>query len=164
MFAGPAELFEPHLFSSVLGLSFLGPTQTAMACMYQPWTVYFEKNKAPFLNSKSIEVINQHVVAVMKEKPELNIQVDVHADPQEKNPSILTAKRAKIIEAYLQKNGISKDRMKITPYVSSRPVSPAGSERNGRAEFTPTLEGKIWLPGVVLLTGLNHCSRQAFAY
>lgn len=98
----------------------------------------FDFGKAS-LRSQSYETLNK-LAEYLKRKTEINIEIDGHTDNignSETNLSLSLA-RAKSILNYLNKKGISKERISVKGYGDLQPVadnrSEKGRQQNRRIE------------------------------
>jgi OmpA-OmpF porin, OOP family len=83
------------------------------------------------------------VVSILKENPGLKIEIAGHTDNAGKAAynEKLSMKRAQAVQAYIEKKGITKDRLTAKGYGFSKPVAsndtPEGKAENRRVELTP---------------------------
>ena len=99
--------------------------------------VHFNKNSTTPNSASSVrEVIN-----LMKENPELNVEVIGHMDKVEQKDNIkdLSAERAQAIYDYLVKNGIEESRLSHKGVKSTQPLDASGTQtslaKNRRVTF-----------------------------
>ena len=107
--------------------------------------VYFDFDKATLKDSSHAALDN--IVALLKEKPEMFIEISAHTDNKGSKTynNRLSINRAKSVVAYLVSQGIDKDRLWSKGYGSSMPVAPNtntdgsdnpdGRQKNRRIEF-----------------------------
>lgn len=108
--------------------------------------VYFKFNKAE-LREDSKAIIDEKLVKVLKNNPEIIIEVGSHTDSKgtEAYNRNLSQKRAEMVIKYLRGKGISKNRLVPKGYGESKPVAPnknedgsdnpEGRKQNRRTEF-----------------------------
>ena len=101
--------------------------------------LFFDFDKA-ILKPESAPELDR-IVALMKDKPSLEIEIVGHTDsagPDSYNLK-LSERRAKAVVAYLTKKGIAKGRTKAQFYGETKPIEPneteEGREKNRRVEF-----------------------------
>ena len=103
-------------------------------------SVYFEQSKFDLLPN-SFNELNQ-IVTTMKENPSMEILLEGHTDNQgDWNANLLLSKqRVEEVQKYLVRQGISKSRIQIQGFGSTRPLASNNSEEkrklNRRVEFT----------------------------
>jgi outer membrane protein OmpA-like peptidoglycan-associated protein/tetratricopeptide (TPR) repeat protein len=108
--------------------------------------IYFDFNKSE-LTSESKTVIDSTILEIMKEYPEIVVEIGAHTDyigSDEYNLELSQA-RAESVTDYLSSKGISPKRLKAMGYGELVPVSsaltpegidiPEGREKNRRIEF-----------------------------
>jgi len=107
--------------------------------------VYFDFDKAT-LKDSSHESLD-HIVGMLKDNPNMFIQIGAHTDNKGKATynQRLSLARAKSVVAYLESKGIDKDRLWSKGYGSAVPVAPntnadgtdnpEGRQKNRRIEF-----------------------------
>ncbi|MTI31517.1 OmpA family protein [Xanthovirga aplysinae] len=106
---------------------------------FQLENVLFKRGKAELLDS-SFPQLDQ-VVEVLKDNPEISIELSGHTDNQgsAKANFELSQKRADVVKAYLVARGIKVKRIKGKGYGSSRPLgsnlNEESREKNRRVEF-----------------------------
>ncbi|RYF88132.1 MAG: flagellar motor protein MotB, partial [Chitinophagaceae bacterium] len=95
--------------------------------------IFFETRKFELQQASLTELDN--VVLLMKENPNLKVQISGHTDNvgQVADNALLSNNRAKAVVAYLQKNGIDAKRMIAKGFGASKPVADNDSEQ-GRAQ------------------------------
>jgi len=110
-------------------------------------TVYFDVTRAS-IDKMFVEGLNK-MVTLLKENPEINIELHGHTDKMEfssikKDPENellinLGVRRADKVKAFLVKNGISEERLSTMNHDASQPASASYSElslaKNRRVEF-----------------------------
>ena len=110
-------------------------------------TVYFDVTRAS-IDKMFVEGLNK-MVALLKENPEIKIELHGHTDKMEfssikKDPENellinLGSRRADKVKAFLVKNGISEERLSTMNHDASQPASASYSElslaKNRRVEF-----------------------------
>ena len=110
-------------------------------------TVYFDVTRAS-IDKMFVEGLNK-MVTLLKENPEINIELHGHTDKMEfssikKDPENellinLGIRRADKVKAFLVKNGISEERLSTMNHDASQPASASYSElslaKNRRVEF-----------------------------
>ncbi|MDG2370609.1 MAG: OmpA family protein [Flavobacteriales bacterium] len=110
-------------------------------------TVYFDVTRAS-IDKMFVEGLNK-MVTLLKENPEINIELHGHTDKMEfssikKDPENellinLGIRRADKVKAFLVKNGISEERLSTMNHDASQPASARYSElslaKNRRVEF-----------------------------
>src|SRR5215831_14114080 len=96
--------------------------------------VLFAPNKAEIDDAGKTQL--EQVVALLEGNPAMEIRVEGHTDGQEKDAEALGLKRAKAVEEYLVKHGISATRLEAKSYGNTRPVAtnetPEGQAKNRR--------------------------------
>lgn len=103
-------------------------------------SVFFEQSKYELLPA-SFQELN-HIVATMRENPNMEIMLEGHTDNQgDWNENLkLSKQRVSEVKNYLVKNGIEEKRIQVQGYGSTRPVASNNSEEkrrlNRRVEFT----------------------------
>ncbi|MDH5718686.1 MAG: OmpA family protein [Spirochaetia bacterium] len=106
---------------------------------YTGKSVFFEVNKS-YLKKESLSSLNK-IAQLMKENPQLNLEVQGHTDStgsREYNLE-LSRKRANSVVEYLIKNGIHPQRLKVKGYGPDKPIADnkteEGRSKNRRTEF-----------------------------
>ena len=101
--------------------------------------VYFDFDEAT-LSTAAIDAIMKNV-AVLKQKPSLNVQLAAHTDERgttEYNLA-LSQKRGETVKSYVMTMGIEEGRIDVVPYGKEKPVSFGSREQdyalNRRVEF-----------------------------
>ncbi len=102
--------------------------------------IQFELAKAK-LKRESFPILD-HVVDVMKQRPNIKVEIEGHTDitgDAERNRTLSQARAESVLE-YLTKKGIAKDRLVAKGYGPDKPVASndteQGREANRRVEFT----------------------------
>ena len=101
--------------------------------------VQFDTGKAS-LKPSSYPVLNQ-IANIMERYPNYNLIIEGHTDSQgsSENNQALSENRAKACFEYLNRKGVSKDRMSFSGYGETQPIannnSLTGRELNRRVEF-----------------------------
>ncbi|MEM6514595.1 MAG: OmpA family protein [Bacteroidota bacterium] len=101
-------------------------------------TILFQTGKASF--QKETDAVLQAMVAILKEYPEAEFEIQGHTDSQgsEKTNQLLSERRANAVMDYLIANGISKERLTAKGYGESTPIATnktaAGRKNNRRVE------------------------------
>jgi outer membrane protein OmpA-like peptidoglycan-associated protein len=109
----------------------------------QLYGILFDVNKAT-LKAESVKQM-QHVVTLMKDDPELNLEVRGHTDDQGSDDYNLklSQRRAETVVAYLSLFGIDTSRLEPKGYGESKPVMPNTTEegrvKNRRVELVKTV-------------------------
>ncbi len=92
------------------------------------------------IRKKSYPVLDK-LVALLKEYPEVKIEIAGHTDSKG-NPKFnldLSRRRAEAVKKYLAEHGITADRLIAKGYGSSKPIAdnntPEGRKKNRRVEF-----------------------------
>lgn len=88
----------------------------------------FDQGKA-VINPKSFSELDE-VVAMMKDRPKMVIQLEGHTDPQgnaELNMK-LSQDRVEAVKKYIASKGIGKDRVKTKAFGGTKPLSTENSE------------------------------------
>lgn len=94
--------------------------------------VYFKVGEAVILPNSYDQL--EGVAEMMKEKPEMRIQLEGHTDNQgdSKLNQKLSLERAFKVREYLMTNGIDGKRIGFTGYGDTRPIAPNNNEENRR--------------------------------
>lgn len=94
--------------------------------------VYFDQSSY-VLRSESYPQLDQ-LVKTMQTTPKLVIEIAGHTDNvgDRRLNRALSHNRAKIIQSYLMRNGITENRLRFVGYGDSRPAAPNDSEENKR--------------------------------
>lgn len=97
------------------------------------YTVYFESANAK-INHASKKVLNT-IVQMFKKDTNYKLKIEGHTDSEggDKLNVALSKKRAKIVENYLIKEGISKDRLSTNGFGEEKPIANNNTEQ-GRAK------------------------------
>jgi outer membrane protein OmpA-like peptidoglycan-associated protein len=97
------------------------------------YTVYFESANAE-INHASKKVLNT-IVQMFKKDANYKLKIEGHTDSEggDKLNVALSKKRAKIVENYLIKEGISKDRLSTNGFGEEKPITNNNTEQ-GRAK------------------------------
>lgn len=98
--------------------------------------IFFDKNKSVLRNQSIIEL--ETVEKLLKEKPEIVIEISGHTDNQgdDKANMKLSQARAQAVVTYLVKKGIAKKRLIAKGYGETQPVAP-----NTLPDGKPDLKG-----------------------
>lgn len=103
--------------------------------------IQFENNKADL--KKSSYTILDNVVGVMKNNPDLKVEIQGHTDGSGNHDYNvgLSQRRAESVKAYLEANGVDSARTTAVGYGPDRPLdtnsTKEGRARNRRVEFKP---------------------------
>jgi outer membrane protein OmpA-like peptidoglycan-associated protein len=103
-------------------------------------TVHYDVN-SDRLNKESTKIIDSTLLTILKESPELIIEISSHTDDigEEGYNLKLSQKRAEIVLKYLVEKGIEKGRLIAKGYGESKPLADNATEegrsRNRRTEF-----------------------------
>jgi outer membrane protein OmpA-like peptidoglycan-associated protein len=102
--------------------------------------IYFDTNKTT-IKKQSYPLLDE-IARVLRDNPDiLMVRVEGHTDSRGKDTSNLKLSdgRAKAVQAYLVKAGVSAERLSAIGFGESRPVDPAETEvaweKNRRVEF-----------------------------
>ena len=101
--------------------------------------IEFENNKS-IIRKNSLPIL-QKVIDVLKEYPEISIEIGGHTDSRgnAKHNLLLSKKRAEAVMTFLSKNGIDKSRLKAKGYGITKPIADntteEGRKKNRRVEF-----------------------------
>ena len=92
--------------------------------------IFFETGKFDLQNESKSEL--DKLVNLLKDNPNLKIQLDGHTDNigQEKDNLLLSTNRAKAVVAYLLSKSITAQRLTYKGFGSSRPVANNATEQN----------------------------------
>jgi OmpA-OmpF porin, OOP family len=99
----------------------------------------FEQGKA-VINPKSFKELDE-LVAMMKENPKVEIQLEGHTDNQGKPESNLKLSQARVdaVKKYITSNGISKNRVNTKAFGGTKPIAKENTEearaKNRRVEM-----------------------------
>jgi OOP family OmpA-OmpF porin len=102
--------------------------------------IYYETAKAE-LKPESKNSLDKELVNLLKDNPQLIIEVSAHTDDVGSNEynQKLSQQRAESVVNYLINNGITKERMVAKGYGESKPIAPnttpEGRQKNRRTEF-----------------------------
>jgi len=102
--------------------------------------IYYETAKAE-LKAESKNSLDKELVNLLKDNPQLIIEVSSHTDDVGSNEynQKLSQQRAESVVNYLINNNISKERMVAKGYGESKPIAPnttpEGRQKNRRTEF-----------------------------
>jgi outer membrane protein OmpA-like peptidoglycan-associated protein len=99
--------------------------------------IFFDKNKAVLRKQSMVEI--DAVYKLMKEKPELVMEISGHTDNQGNDATNkkLSLDRAKAVVTFLTKKGIPAKRLVAKGYGKSQPVAP-----NNLPDGKPDLKGQ----------------------
>lgn len=91
---------------------------------FTPLPVYYEFGSAR-LTEESKRIIDERLLALMREKPLINVELNSHTDSRGSKASNqdLSQRRAESVVNYLIANGISRDRLIAKGYGEDRPVN-----------------------------------------
>jgi outer membrane protein OmpA-like peptidoglycan-associated protein len=102
--------------------------------------IYYETAKAE-LKPESKASLNKELVSLLKDNPQLIIEIGSHTDDVGSNEynQKLSQQRAESVVNYLIANGIPKEKMLARGYGESKPIAPnttpEGRQKNRRTEF-----------------------------
>ena len=116
------------------------PVEVSKMLSSSSQNVLFASNSAR-LTSTATRSLNQ-IANILKKYPDLKVEIGGHTDTMEKQPDDISEERASNVKVYLVNKGISDDRIKVTGYGSSMPVSDnntvSGRSKNRRVEIKVT--------------------------
>lgn len=82
--------------------------------------VFFDLNKSTLRKESFVEL--DKLVSLLKENPEIKIEISGHTDSRGNNNQVLSEDRAKSVYDYVVSKGISAERLSHKGYGSSKPV------------------------------------------
>ncbi len=139
-----AGLGEEEEYSTIEIPSATGKHKLSLELNYEPAHVYtledvqFDVNSA-ILRSSSFKSLDQ-LVKVLKNKPDLHIEIAGHTDDdgEEEANLILSQNRAEAVQSYLIQKGIDKKRLTAKGYGETQPITendlPENKQKNRRTE------------------------------
>lgn len=108
---------------------------------YAAKEIFFE-TQSDRLSPQSFNALND-VVAILKNNPQLNLQIEGHTD-NVGNPAYnltLSERRANAVRKYFEEQGIDAERLKATGFGQEKPIADnktaAGKAKNRRVELKP---------------------------
>lgn len=95
--------------------------------------IEFEKGKSKLLPSSTPVLVE--VLSVLRENPQLSVEIQGHTDNHGSEPEnrTLSQARAEAVVGWLVQHGIASDRLKAHGYGPDKPIAP-NSTRAGRAQ------------------------------
>lgn len=102
---------------------------------YDAIMLYFNTNQISIKESDQSKLVS--IIKLMKEYPTLNISISAYADAtaSDEYNLVLSEKRGLWISQYLQKKGISKERITVNAYGESKLIDDQNDALNRRAEL-----------------------------
>ncbi len=131
------ELAAVGIYSEIQKDLFLAPIEVGEKILLN--NVFFEQGK-PVLKASSYPELDR-LVQLMEENSSIRIELGGHTDNVGNKDALLTLsqRRVEAVKAYLEKEGIRKDRISGKGYGATQPMVPntsdANRERNRRVEF-----------------------------
>lgn len=99
--------------------------------------IYFEDGKATF--KPSPHPVLDRAVAIMREYPEIRVEISGHTDDREKDPEKLARRRAQAVHDYVVEQGIDGGRLELRAAAAGESTgdnsTPGGRARNRRIAF-----------------------------
>ncbi len=114
---------------------------TAAAAPVVLRNIFFETGSAQLLPASEVEL--GQLVALLREQPQLRIQINGHTDNvgDEASNQLLSERRAKAVYDYLVAHGIAPARLRYRGFGESQPIqsndTAEGRAQNRRTEFEP---------------------------
>jgi outer membrane protein OmpA-like peptidoglycan-associated protein len=95
-------------------------------------------SNSPKLSSATNSALN-NVITVLNQHPEMRLRIEGHADNMERNPEMVSQRRAEAVKAWLVSKGIREGRIEIEGLSSTKPImdndTPANRAKNRRVEL-----------------------------
>ena len=123
----------PNKYSSA------GSDSSTIASNLYFYNIQFVKASAEIL-TKSVKALEE-LLSLMQSHPTLDIMIEGHTDNVGDEVALidLSEQRASVVRDYLVRNGISKERIKISGFGATRPINEntteSGREKNRRVEI-----------------------------